>query len=506
MIIDSFPQDILEQVAEKSSLAEGPEGVRSILLNIFRHPQGINNKLLSQLTAIPVPVLSATRQELIKASILTDITSFTSLGEKYVQEVLGFYKLPSSITLENWNPFSPKIINEITDVLSNKVFKNVDAIIEERPEPLKELDQSRATKETVYRRFLFMLINGHIEGRKISLIGDDDGLSLVIFASNLAESVTVFDIDQRINRFLQKSSENLSQEIPMKKNNKNSTLSSNHKINTVEWDLRNPIPKEFTHTQDVIFTDPPYTVPGARLFLQRGRELLNELRGLPLYLAFGPKEPQTHWDLQLSSLNYGFKLSELRKQFNNYRGNLRLGQFSDLYLYQIAFPKSRLIQQTHLGDIYTKEVRDREYQWTQTQNKIINQKQNEKNQLNVLGFHLLAEFSKVPQKNFSVELLKSSLLEACQEAELIVRDIFTYLFSPFGISILAILQESHISLHTWPEYRFISLDIFVCDEQSKADRALSYLTKKLNPAQVTKLPVIRGEYPYERLNDERNGY
>ncbi len=77
MKIDSFAPNILEQVAEKSSLAEGPEGVRSILLNLFRHPQGINNKLLSQFTGIPVPVLSATRQELIKTSILLNITSFT---------------------------------------------------------------------------------------------------------------------------------------------------------------------------------------------------------------------------------------------------------------------------------------------------------------------------------------------------------------------------------------------------------------------------------------------
>ena len=116
----------------------------------------------------------------------------------------------------------------------------------------------------------------------------------------------------------------------------------------------------------------------------------------------------------------------------------------------------------------------------------------------IVGFHLLAELSNIPVKHFSVEFLKSSLLEACQAASLTVVDIFTYLFSPYGASILVILQESHISLHTWPEYKFVSLDIFVCDEQVKAEKALQYLTEKLQPERVSKLPVIRGEYPYEK--------
>jgi S-adenosylmethionine decarboxylase proenzyme len=498
MTIFPLQSNILDQVAGKSFLAEGAEGVRSILLQLFRHPEGINNKSLSQLTSIPVPVLAATRQELIKAKVLDSITTFTEIGTEFVQKKLGFKELPESLPRENWDPFSFNLNVQVKDIIGNKGLKLINSLIKERPEPLKELDQSRATEDTLYRRFLFLLLNGHIEGRSVSLLGDDDALSVILMTSGFARSITVFDIDKRILEYLDSCSDSINNEFSDLKINNQHTMDNNN-ITTVEWDLRKPFSKQYSHTQDVIFTDPPYTVPGARLFLHRGRELLHEEIGLPLYLAFGPKEPQAHWDLQLSSLNYGFKLSELRKQFNLYRGNLRLGQFSDLYLFQIVNPKSRLIQQTHLGELYTKEVKIRNQNWNQIQNKLSKNKKDQEKANFIVGYHLIAELLNIPIDHFSVDFLKASLLEACQEAELTIIDIYAYLFSPHGSTIIVILQESHISIHTWPEYQFISLDIFVCDEQTKAEKALEYLTKKLQPQNVTKLPVIRGEYTKENL-------
>ncbi|MHA1991311.1 MAG: adenosylmethionine decarboxylase [Candidatus Hodarchaeales archaeon] len=495
----SFPSNILDQVAKKASLAEGSEGVRSILMQLYRHPEGINNKLLSQLTGIPVPVLSATRQELIKANLLAGITTFTEIGIDYATNELGLSKLPKSISLENWDPFNSTLLNQVQDVIGKKEFIVINSLLKERPEPLKELDQSRATEETIYRRFLFMLINGHVEGRSISLLGDDDGLSILLLASRLSRSITVFDIDTRILEFINSCSESISKELFPDVNTTNISNNKGNKITTVEWDLRKPFTRNYSYSQEVVFTDPPYTVPGARLFLHRGRELLDEQIGLPLYLAFGPKEPQAHWELQLSSLNYGFMLTELKKQFNLYRGNLRLGQFSDLYVYQIVNPKSRLVQQTHLGELYTREVKNRIQKWSETQDKLTKIGDEKENADIIVGFHLIAELINIPIQHFSVDFLKSSLLEACQEAELTIIDVYTYLFSPHGLTIIVILQESHISIHTWPEYQFISLDIFVCEEQTKAEKALDYLTEKLQPKKITKLPVIRGEYSKEKL-------
>ena len=68
------PEIFLDNIAERVSIAEGSVGIREILLRLFRN-QHINNKQLSQLTEIPVPVLSAARNELIKAGLLLNKVS-----------------------------------------------------------------------------------------------------------------------------------------------------------------------------------------------------------------------------------------------------------------------------------------------------------------------------------------------------------------------------------------------------------------------------------------------
>lgn len=491
--------DILNKVATLANLAEGAEGVRTILLQLFRHQKGINNKLLSQLTAIPVPVLAATRQELIKAEILNDITSFTEKGMEFVQESLGFVLLPPIYEVESFNEFKQEVEDVIADVLGKSLITAYLKALKERPEPLKELDQSRATATTLLRRFLFLLFQGQLEGRHITLLGDDDGLSLLLAISCLPASVKVFDIDDRIINYLTNHYESLQTVARDQKtvltDKQDKKYNQSDYFSLIQHDLRNPIPLNYIHTQDVIFTDPPYTVPGARLFMQRGRELLRETTGLPLYLAFGPKEPQVHWDIQLSGLNYGFKIVELHKQFNFYQGNLRLGQFSDQYVFQIVYPKSRIIQETHFGELYTREVRERQQKWSKLLAERVGNLNVQKAQPTMtVGYHILAEFAQVPEKHFQETFLRNWLIEACQDAKLTIIDVYTYIFSPYGASILAILQESHLSVHSWPEYNFMSIDIFVCEEKEKAEKVLDYLISHVQPGKVTKQPIIRGEY------------
>jgi S-adenosylmethionine decarboxylase len=38
-------------------------------------------------------------------------------------------------------------------------------------------------------------------------------------------------------------------------------------------------------------------------------------------------------------------------------------------------------------------------------------------------------------------------------------------FSPTGITVILILAETHMSIHTWPEYNYAALDIFICNEE-----------------------------------------
>ena len=50
-----------------------------------------------------------------------------------------------------------------------------------------------------------------------------------------------------------------------------------------------------------------------------------------------------------------------------------------------------------------------------------------------------------------------------------------------GVSLIALIEESHISLHTWPESKYATLDIYSCGEQSDPTLAFEYIVSVLKP-------------------------
>lgn len=59
--------------------------------------------------------------------------------------------------------------------------------------------------------------------------------------------------------------------------------------------------------------------------------------------------------------------------------------------------------------------------------------------------------------------LREFCLRACQAAGMrVVGDVF-HQFSPVGVTGVVLLAESHLSVHTWPELRFVAVDVYVCD-------------------------------------------
>lgn len=59
-------------------------------------------------------------------------------------------------------------------------------------------------------------------------------------------------------------------------------------------------------------------------------------------------------------------------------------------------------------------------------------------------------------------------------------------------SVLAILEESHISLHSWPFEKFISLDLYTCGDTTDPLKALDYLKERFNPRDTQMTLLKRG--------------
>ena len=111
--------------------------------------------------------------------------------------------------------------------------------------------------------------------------------------------------------------------------------------------------------------------------------------------------------------------------------------------------------------------------------------------LKYAGTHLLIElwdgehFSSLAEIR---KILKTSV-KACKATLL---KISLHKFSPYkGVSGVAVISESHFSIHTWPEYKYAALDIFVCGNVDPY-QALPVLKKGFKPKKIQVVEVKRG--------------
>jgi S-adenosylmethionine decarboxylase len=114
--------------------------------------------------------------------------------------------------------------------------------------------------------------------------------------------------------------------------------------------------------------------------------------------------------------------------------------------------------------------------------------------MKVLGRHIIAEMYGCDSGLLS-DLGKSiAILREAVEAS-----GATYLgelherFEPWGgVTAIIALAESHISLHTWPEYGYAALDIFTCGERADPWKAYEHVVKSFKPAKVNVTEMVRG--------------
>lgn len=110
-----------------------------------------------------------------------------------------------------------------------------------------------------------------------------------------------------------------------------------------------------------------------------------------------------------------------------------------------------------------------------------------------LGKHLIFElYNCDPTALDDTEKLEATLIRAAEEAGMKVCGSAFHKFNPHGVTGIVIVAESHLSIHTWPEYCYAALDIFTCGERSNPWKAYSEIAKVLKPKNVNVVEVKRG--------------
>ncbi len=88
--------------------------------------------------------------------------------------------------------------------------------------------------------------------------------------------------------------------------------------------------------------------------------------------------------------------------------------------------------------------------------------------------------------------LETFLVTAAKEAKATVIESRFHRFNPFGISGVVVIAESHLTIHSWPEYAYAAVDIFTCGETLKPSVAADYLIRKLQSKNPSMIEVKRG--------------
>ncbi len=112
--------------------------------------------------------------------------------------------------------------------------------------------------------------------------------------------------------------------------------------------------------------------------------------------------------------------------------------------------------------------------------------------MNSLGRHLLAEFynCESPALNDPARIEELMNEAARLSGATVVQSVF-HAFSPHGVSGVVVVEESHLAVHTWPEYSYAAVDYFSCGEVD-CDAAVRHLAEHLAPSRFETKEVPRG--------------
>ena len=115
-------------------------------------------------------------------------------------------------------------------------------------------------------------------------------------------------------------------------------------------------------------------------------------------------------------------------------------------------------------------------------------------EMKILGRHLVAEMHGCPTELLlDLEFARRVLREAVEASGATYLGEFHTVFEPGGgVSVIIAVAESHLSIHTWPEYGYAALDIFTCGDVADPWKAYEYVVSKYRPEKVNVTEMRRG--------------
>ncbi len=114
--------------------------------------------------------------------------------------------------------------------------------------------------------------------------------------------------------------------------------------------------------------------------------------------------------------------------------------------------------------------------------------------MNALGRHILVEFYECsPELMNDVVHIETSMVAAAETAGATVINSTFHHFSPYGVSGVVVIQESHLAIHTWPEFGYAAVDLFTCGDSVDPWVSYKFLKDAFEAGHGSSIELRRGQ-------------
>lgn len=388
-----------------------------------------------------------------------------------------------------------------------KARADFEPMIAGRPPPISSYDQGALTSDSVFQRLALMYAQGDIVQKKILLLGDDDLLSLALALTGLPREIVVVEIDNRLCDFIREAA-----------------YGKNLRVTVLQHDSREKMPPNLHAAFDTFITDPSETIQGLLLFVEKGLSTLMPGAAHTGYFGITLIEASLHkWNLWERHLlqNHAITFTQISAPFSLYaKGTSQTGMpkldFAPLaHSPRVPWYRSAFFRVETLGEFvpppdYEMNPRDELYQDAESLDEAwaILSRGEAKSPVPIpdeflresaerarvasqgLGRHIIAEFwncaNEVPMIGLDL-----AIEQAVRGARATMLDLQIRRFYPQGFSAIALLAESHLSLHAWPELGYVALDVFTCG-QADPQEIVNSLEEHFRPRDTAYLKIPRG--------------
>ena len=113
--------------------------------------------------------------------------------------------------------------------------------------------------------------------------------------------------------------------------------------------------------------------------------------------------------------------------------------------------------------------------------------------LEKIGIHCIAELYECPRDLLNDEsFIVIALRESVKKGLATLLHEVSHHFTPQGVTALGLIAESHVAIHTWPEYGYAAVDVFTCGDRANAEKACRHLASALRAGRCSMRKLDRG--------------